>query len=155
MLFSISSLLLFSGCEEVESTAVEIDESKTATLKLYVKAEMDPDQTGPENVPDGTELIFSVMYNDLNGSFNGEGRWTTTAATSNGAVEVTVPATDYGVRVYVTAVSFEYEYPMSDTETELRTYELYAQYQGIFAGGKTSHLAIMSSRSLETNYFIL
>ncbi len=155
MLIPIGMLILFTGCEEIESTAVEIDESKTATLKLYVKAEMDPNQTGPETVPDGTELVFSVMYNDLNGSFNGEGRWTTTAATSNGAVEVTVPATEYGVRVYVNAISFEYEYPVSDTETELRTYELYTQYSGIFTGGKFSHLAIMSSRSLETNYFIL
>lgn len=154
MLIPIGMLILFTGCEEIESTAVEIDESKTATLKLYVKAEMDPDQTGPETVPDGTELVFSVMYNDLNGSFNGEGRWMTTAATSNGVVEVTVPATDYGVWVYVNAISFEYAYPVSETETELRAYEFNARYPNIFTGSKTSHMAIMNSRSLEINYYI-
>lgn len=153
LLFSalLGLLVMFGSCDnEITSTELVVDETKTAVLKLYVKGELNPDSDGEENVPDGTQFIISVKKNDLNGSFTGDDRWVTTATTAAGVVQVNVPATADGVTVYVDAVAFEQSYEVSASVTEKRVYEYNGSFGGIITGTNNVHRITMSPTVLET-----
>jgi hypothetical protein len=153
LLFSalLGLLVLFGSCDnDITSTELVVDETKTAVLKLYVKAELDADSENEENVPDGTELIISVKKNDLNGNFKGDDRWVSTVITSGGVVEVNVPATADGVTVYVDAVAFEKSYEVNSSVTELRVYEYNGSFEGIITGTNNVYRIDMVPEVLET-----
>lgn len=153
LLFStlLGLLVVFGSCDnEVTSTELVVDETKTATLKLYVKAELDANSDNEEIVPDGTQFIVSVKKNDLNGRFNGDARWTTTVSSSAGVVQLDVPATADGVTVYVDAVAFENTYEVNASVTEKRVYEYNGSFAGIITGTNNVDSIEMDYKVLET-----
>jgi hypothetical protein len=128
-------VLLLGSCDnEITSTELVVDESKTAALKLYVKAELDNTIEGEESVPDGTQFIVSVAKNDLNGNFTGDDRWVTTVSTTGGVLQVNVPATNDGITAYVDAVAFEATYEVNDTLSKQKVYKYNDQFDGITIG---------------------
>lgn len=143
-------ILLLGSCDnEITSTELVVDESKTAVLKLYVKAELDISTADEESVPDGTQFIVSVAKNDLNGNFTGDDRWVTTASTTGGALQVNVPATTDGITAYVDAIAFEYTYEVNDTLSQKRVYEYNGEFGGIITGSNNVHRITMVPTPLE------
>jgi len=103
-------VLLLSGCEkEIVSTALVVDETQTATIKFYVKAEFDAQNTEYESVS-GQEIRVSVRRNDLNPYFSGQGRWSTTIPISSGVATVEVPASEDGCTIYIDVLDFEHSF---------------------------------------------
>lgn len=131
----VGMVVLFNSCDEdVTSTAVTVDESKTAELKIYLRADIDSTVT-ETYAPDGVVVNASVKYNDLNYNFTGSERVRLSATSSGGVVEFTVPTTDDGVTVYVESNDFEYDYINSgDSTLDRRLYYLedleYTTYTG-------------------------
>ncbi|NBC82867.1 MAG: hypothetical protein GVY19_05745 [Bacteroidetes bacterium] len=142
-------LIMFASCEkEITTSVLVVDESKTAILKLYVRADMDT-TAGMEEVPDSTQFILTISKNDLNSSFAGDGYWTKNVYTSQGVLETEVPASYDGVDINVDAVAFEHEYVVNDSTTELRVYE-YNNVWNIETGSNNVELINMNSTLIET-----
>ncbi len=136
------AVALFSSCEkEITTSAVAVDETQTATMKLYVKADMN-NIIGLDNIPNNTVFNISVPLNDLNDDFYGDGRWSTTVQSNNGVIEFNVPANADGVTVYVDMVGFESDYTDGGVVTQKRFYE----YNGVFFG------IITASNNVEVIY---
>lgn len=128
------AVALFSSCEEeITTSKLVIDESQTATMKLYVKADMN-NLIGLDNIPNNTVFNISVPLNELNGYFYGDGRWTTSVQANNGIIEFDVPANADGVTVYVDMVGFESDYTDGGVVTEKRFYEYNGVFYGIITG---------------------
>ncbi len=131
----VGIIVFFNSCEkEITSTALVVDQSKTAVLKLYLRADLDSTE-GIENAPDGIVINASVKNNDLNPHFTGAERTVVSSTTAGGVVEFTLPTTDDGVTVYIEGNTFEREYLDTDTTLELRKYELKDLEYTIKAGG--------------------
>ncbi|TCO04984.1 hypothetical protein [Natronoflexus pectinivorans] len=100
---------VFSSCDDdIRTSALTIDMHEEATITAYFYAELNKKQLGLEFAPDGTEVLVSISYGDLNPGA-GSGNWTKTTAIQNGKIEVTVPATTSGVTVTLLPAEFEYE----------------------------------------------
>jgi hypothetical protein len=114
----MAAAILFTSCEKIETSELTLDLTQTATVKVYLFAELNQTTNGLESVPNGTNVIVSIPNNAFNSSASG--LWTTNAVVANGAIEVTVPATNIGVSVTFTPAEF-----------------LYAQVQGFGANAAT------------------
>jgi hypothetical protein len=122
-LVSFLCLFLITSCDkEKEASPLSVDMAKTATLKGYVYAELDKTTAGMENAPEGTKVILTIEYSDLNSSSTGIWK-DTVKIESNGTFEVQVPADDDGVTVTVAPLSFEYtqkqEFKNSDESVDM------------------------------------
>jgi len=135
----------FVACQDdVVSTAVNIDTSKSASIKIYVKANLDADNTTPlENVPNGTNFIVSINKNELNGDLSAEGMWTKTVSASNGVIETTIPTTDVGVKVYINAIAFE-----KKVDDNIYVFELTKEYSSVKTGQKIIDSQTLTMRQL-------
>ena len=146
----IGAVMMFASCEkEITTTEVKIDESQTATLKLFVKADVDFTKVGYEDAPNDTELNISVRYDHINPVYSGQGRWKETVKVSNGVVEVTVPANDNGVTVYIVANDFEAITELNDTVDVLNRYYYSSSISGIKAGTNNVRQIYISSEEIE------
>jgi len=96
----ISMLALSSiSCDDnVRSSALTVDDMQEATVVAYFYADLDNRDPGMEYAPDGTPVIVSVAYNELNPSA-GTGSWSETLEIEGGMVEATVPVTSNGTTV--------------------------------------------------------
>ena len=103
----MASVLFFTNCEDkIETSKMKLDQSKEATVKVNVYAEMDKNEYGMEPAPEGTEVRLSVDYAQFNENAN-SGVWDTVATVnSNGVIEATVPTTNDGVDVEITGAEF-------------------------------------------------
>lgn len=101
-------IMLFTSCDkEKEASPVRVDLTKKATIKGYVFAELDMTSAGVEYAPQGTKILVSVDYSDLNNS--ADGSWKdTTMVDGNGVFMVQVPADDNGVTAKISPMPFEY-----------------------------------------------
>lgn len=101
-----AAVLLFAGCEEIESTNLTLDLTKKATVKAYVYAQLDQTIQGLEFAPNGTKVIVSIPNSSFNSSASGN--WVDTATVTNGLISISVPATNAGVTVSFTPAEFTY-----------------------------------------------
>ena len=151
ILASLIGLIIFlGGCEkEITTTALDVDTTKTAALKVYLRADLD---TTVENVaiPDGTTINASVKKNDLNPQFIGQDRVLMSATSSSGVVEFEVPTTNEGVTVYEDGATFEYDYLVNDTITEKRKFELLDRSYFVKNGGSYVEYEVFDYTVLET-----
>lgn len=127
ILAMLAVIVSFISCEkDITTTAVKVDTSKVANLKVYVEADLDT-TSGNESVPSGTQFIVSVRNSDLNPAYTGTGMWSqTVSANGSGVIELEVPTIDAGVTVYIDAIAFEATY-YGAFSTDERVYELVAE----------------------------
>lgn len=104
------SVLFFANCEdEIETSKMTLDQSKEATVKVNVYAELDRNNYGMESAPEGTEIRVSIDYDQFNNQAN-RGVWESIeTVNSEGFIELSVPTTDGGVNVELTGAEFEYQ----------------------------------------------
>lgn len=143
-------IALFSSCEkEITTTALTIDETQTAQMKLYVKADLST-LVGLENAPDGTILNISIDNDDLNSNFSGAGKWTTSVTVNGGVVDFTVPANLDGVTVYIDAVAFERDFNVNANTIEHRVYEYSGSIGGVITGSNNVYVIELNPTLLWT-----
>lgn len=84
------------SCEDsVRTSSLTIDLMENAEITAYFFAELDRTQLGQEYAPNGTTVIVSVDYSELNPSA-GPGSWRDTLKLQNGSVQVSVPVSSLG-----------------------------------------------------------
>ncbi|HPW66326.1 MAG TPA: hypothetical protein PLY32_05505 [Salinivirgaceae bacterium] len=104
----VASFIVFSSCsKEVETSALTLDQTKNATLIVHFYAELDQTINGLEKVPDGTRAIIRIDNKEFNPAANGF--WSELVTINGGKIELTIPATDKGVRVEIFPIEFTYE----------------------------------------------
>lgn len=101
--------MLYSCDKEIETSPVNVDESKTGTLTVYLYAELDQTNYGKEPVPAGTNVLLSIPYSKITGNPNATGNWEKTVAVdAQGKIEATVPTNSTGVSVTITPGDFTF-----------------------------------------------
>lgn len=123
----IIAVLFTTSCDKtITSTPLSIDTSKSATLKIYPKAELDLTQKGNELIPEGTVVTLSVDYSDYD--YTGESTNVQGAVTmidtidADGSVSFEISTDDNGVDADVSISSFEYEQVQADGSTKTMYY---------------------------------
>jgi hypothetical protein len=102
----VAFAFIFSACEEIETSSLTLDQTETATIEVYVYAELDKTNFGIEYAPNDTKVKISIANSQFNPM--AQGFWTTTALVSNGIVEVEVPTNAAGVNVTIEPEDFIY-----------------------------------------------
>jgi hypothetical protein len=136
VLFSIA--LVFTGCAKDETASpVNVNMSKTATLKGYVNAQLDASSVKLERKANA-QIKISVAYSALTNSSDQAGDWTKTVETdADGIFTVEVPTTDAGVTVYYDPISFEATVPQTDPTPAKNTLFTYSKSNVSLVTGET------------------
>lgn len=152
MVAMLAMVVFFNSCEkEITTTELVLDETKKGTLKVYAKAELDPEEVGLEAIPT-TVFNISIKKSELNPDFNATGRWVAQDTAIGGMFEIEVPTTDDGVTVFVEAVSFESEVEVGRDSVELRKYFTGDEKFTVKAGDKEIHSITLSHSVLEERF---
>lgn len=97
--------MLYSCDKEIETSPVTVDLTQTATLEMYVYADLDQTNYGKELVAAGVKVILTIPYSDL--GLGGSQNWIDTVETNaNGKIVTSVPADANGVTVTIAPVDF-------------------------------------------------
>lgn len=97
--------MLYSCDKEIETSPVTVDLTQTATLEMYVYADLDQTNYGKEPVAAGVKVILTIPYSDL--GLGGSQNWIDTVETdANGKIITSVPADANGVTVTIAPVDF-------------------------------------------------
>ncbi len=100
--------LMFSSCtEKIETSALTLDQSKKATLKVNIYAELNYTSQGLEFAPNGTEVLVRIANNNFNPAATGF--WTKVETIQNGAIELEIPVNDQGVTVEIFPMEFVFD----------------------------------------------
>lgn len=145
----LAAVITFISCEkDITSTAVAVDTSKVANLKVYVEADLDTN--GGLDLVSGQQFIVSVRNSDLNPAYVGTGQWSQTVTTSNGVFELEVPTIEGGVTVYIDAIAFEDTY-RGAFSTDERVYELVSSaVAGVIVNSNRVETRTMTFRTLSS-----
>lgn len=104
----LSLTFMLNSCkEDVKTSELVLDMSKTATIVVYAYAELDQSKDGIEKVPDGTQIMLRITYDNFNGS--AKSYWTELFSVENGKIEAEVPVTNKGVTVEIFPYEFYYD----------------------------------------------
>lgn len=104
----VASFVMFSSCsKKVETSALTLDQTKSATLVVHFYAELDQTINGLEKAPDGTKAIIRIDNSEFNPAANGF--WSKLVTIQDGKIEQKIPVTDQGVTVEIFPVEFTYE----------------------------------------------
>ena len=104
----LATVLFFCGCKKDDTAS---GSSVPTTLKGQVKAELNVNQTGNENVPDGTKITFLINPNDLLNKPDTTKKldsYRYSATVVGGQYTITLPARNDGSKVKIVADDFEY-----------------------------------------------
>lgn len=97
--------MLYSCDKEIETSPVTVDLTQTATLEMYVYADLDQTNWGKEPVAAGVKVILTIPYSDL--GLGGSQNWIDTVETdAAGKIITSVPADANGVTVTIAPVDF-------------------------------------------------
>jgi hypothetical protein len=97
--------MLYSCDKEIETSPVTVDLTRTATLEMYVYADLDQTNYGKEPVAAGVKVILTIPYSKLVAA--GSKNWIDTVETdANGKIIASVPATSEPVTVTISPVDF-------------------------------------------------
>ncbi|MDI6401576.1 hypothetical protein QLX67_06175 [Balneolaceae bacterium ANBcel3] len=102
LLYAFLAAFLFAGLtgcnDDVTTSALTVDMMEEATVTVYLYAELDRTELGLEYAPDGTRVLASVEYSNLNPSAS-SGSYMDTLEVQGGMIEVTMPVTSSGTTV--------------------------------------------------------
>jgi hypothetical protein len=148
------TLVLLSSCsKDVESTSLKIDKARKSPVKIYVYAQMDLTKYGYEYAPEGTSVVLSVDYDNLNPDAN-VGKWVDTLkVNANGYISAMVPVIDNGVTLNVEPITFEYQQTRpygSNTEKVTKIYSVGKYTFNISTSTNLIEEVIYGTTSLET-----
>ena len=103
----VALVVMFTACDkDVETSGLELNKDKSATIRGYVYAELDKTSAGVEMAPAGTLIAVKIANSDYKTGV--AGAYTDTVAVSaSGTFSIEVPADDDGVTVNITAIPFE------------------------------------------------
>lgn len=97
--------MLYSCDKEIETSPVNVDKSKKATIKGYVYADLDQTNYGYELAPAGSKVIITMAYDEL--GLNTEGSLTDTVLLGNdGSFTYEIPTIADGVDVTAKVIDF-------------------------------------------------
>jgi hypothetical protein len=118
--------VFFYGCdEEIVTSELILDDSKTAIIEVSLLAELDNKSLGLEKAPNGTKVAFSIDYSQFNSKAT-TGKWTQIAVVNDGMVSVEVPVSSYGANVQLDFEPFVFKQVQpynSSTETKNILYQ--------------------------------
>ncbi len=104
--------VMFSGCKkETENSDLVLDDYKTGTVTCLVRGAFAYGED-PEEVPDGTKVVFEASY----ASFNprAKGNLTQVFEVSDGKIQAELKVPSKGVRYTIRVIGFEETYKKSD-----------------------------------------
>jgi hypothetical protein len=154
-IFATASILL-SGCsEKVETSALTLDQSKKATLKVNLYADLNYTTQGLEYAPNGTEVLVRVANNNFNPGASGH--WTKIETIQSGAIELEIPVTDQGVTVEIFPMEFIYDQvqafgSVSSTIKKIFRFVGGATENGVKTGEIRTHEAIYTDMGAFDNF---
>lgn len=97
--------MLYSCDKEIETSPVNVDSSKKATIKGYVYANLDLTNYGYELAPAGSKVIITMAYDEL--GLDSEGSLTDTVLLGNdGSFTYEIPTIAGGVDVTAKVIDF-------------------------------------------------
>ena len=108
MLVLLSAGFFTSCTDDIVTSELKIDDSQKATVKVWVFAELDRNNTALDYVPNGTKVLVSVENSDLNSAAS-SGSWSEVATVNSGYIEISVPSKSDGVTVTLQAEDFMYD----------------------------------------------
>lgn len=151
----MAAAILFTSCEKIETSELTLDLTQTATVKVYLYAELNQTTNGLESVPNGTNVIVSIPNSAFNSTASG--LWTSNVVVANGAIEVTVPATNSGVTVTFTPAEFVYAQVQSfgsNAQTIQKLFKATAGYSlgAVKPGENRSYEITYNSITTPSNY---
>ncbi len=124
MLIAVLGLtVVFTGCKDEEPV---IEPLPTALVQGTVKAQLDLNNDNPENVPNGTKILFRIDSRDLVqnpiAGYNYQVlQYETTV--SEGNYSITIPSAIFaGVGVDIIPIDFKYNQKQLDDSTREKTY---------------------------------
>lgn len=124
MLIAVLGLTVaFTSCNDEEH---ETEPLPTAVIQGTVKAQLDLNNTNPENVPNGTKVIFRIDSRDLVQSPIAGHEYKVLqyeVTVQDGAYSITVPSAVFAaVNVDIVPVDFQYDQVQADNSKIERTY---------------------------------
>lgn len=102
------SLLFLTSCSKEESSSLELDQSKSATVQGLVKADLDLTEAGYENAPVGTKLIITIENSEYLAGATGSSTYETTVD-NYGGYSINLPVNDNGIEATFFPDDFEFE----------------------------------------------
>lgn len=97
--------MLYSCDKEIETSPVNVDKSKKATIKGYVYADLDLTNYGYELAPAGSKVIITMAYDEL--GLDSKGSLTDTVLLGNdGSFTYEIPTIAKGVDVTAKVIDF-------------------------------------------------
>jgi hypothetical protein len=124
MLIAVLGLtVVFTGCKDEEPV---IEPLPTALVQGTVKAQLDLNNANPENVPNGTRVIFRIdsrdlVQNPVVGYTYQVLQYETTV--TDGTYSITLPSVVFaGVGVDITPIDFQYDQIQGDNSKIEKTY---------------------------------
>ncbi len=105
----VAFAFVFTACEdEIVTSELNLSDAQTGTLKLYLNAELNLQETDIEGVPDSTIVVLTGNNNSLHS--NASGSWTREVASVDGVIEVTdVPVANGGSNITIFFPEFFYD----------------------------------------------
>jgi hypothetical protein len=107
MVLAIASMMFNSCSEKIETSALTLDQSKKATLKVNLYAELDYTTQGLEFAPNGTQVLVRIANNHFNPTATGH--WTQIETIQNGVIQLEIPVNDQGVTVEIFPMEFIFD----------------------------------------------
>ena len=108
MLVLLSAGFFTSCIDDIVTSELKIDDSQKATVKVWVFADLDRNNSALDFVPNGTKVLVSVDNSELNSAAS-SGSWSEVATVNGGYIEIQVPARSDGVTVTLKAEDFRYD----------------------------------------------
>lgn len=105
----VASAFIFSACEDdIVTSELNLDDAHKGTLKIYLSAELNLQETGMEGVPDGTIVVLAGNNNSLHSSASGS--WTREVEAVEGMIEIDdVPVANGGSNINIYFPEFFYD----------------------------------------------
>lgn len=105
----VASAFIFSACEDdIVTSELNLDNAYKGTLKIYLNADLNLQESGRERVPDGTVVVLTGDNNSLLSSASGS--WTREVEAVEGVIEVDdVPVANDGSYIDLYFPEFFYD----------------------------------------------
>ncbi len=105
----VAFAFVFTACEDdIVTSELNLDDAHKGTLKMYLNAELNLQETDIEGVPDSTIVVLTGNNNSLHS--NASGSWTREVASVDGVIEVTdVPVANGGSNITIFFPEFFYD----------------------------------------------
>jgi hypothetical protein len=140
-LFLLGGLMIASSCKKIENPeAIQVvDESKTATVKGIVYADLIDTNSVDEFAPVGTTLLVSINSSDFPGSTGSQTLLYKTTVGANGEYTINVPAPTSAITARVMPQEFRTSRIDWRGTSEMTKFEANSFNVSIVQGGTSIH----------------